>query len=48
MGSGQYYHNKTGSPLEAYFEQGDFAFDVGKNDLGTTIWHLIRQGKRSD
>ena len=43
-----YYHNETGSPLEAYFEQGDFAFDVGKNDPGTTIWHLVRQGKRID
>ncbi|EPQ5230392.1 TPA: DUF3396 domain-containing protein [Providencia rettgeri] len=43
-----YYHTEKGGLKEVYFEQGDIAFDVNKNPEGTTLWHLVREGKRDD
>ncbi|MGG4610049.1 type VI immunity family protein [Providencia sp. Me31A] len=43
-----YYHSEKGGLKEAYFEQGDIAFDVNNNPEGTTLWHLVREGKRDD
>ena len=43
-----YYHTEKEGLKEAYFERGAITFDVNNNPEGTTLWHLVREGKRDN